>query len=141
MSKVIHQIFLDIGLKPLSERHDYLRNIELLKVNNPDWCYLLWNEDELDEFVENEYPEYLDYWNSFPHKFYKIDYARYLLLKSYGGIYIDLDEENIKPLDVYILRATIISGVWYEKKNKCKTHNHNNNILSINNTDIIDNEK
>ena len=116
MSKVIHQIFLDIGLKPLSERHDYLRNIELLKVNNPDWCYLLWNEDELDEFVENEYPEYLDYWNSFPHKFYKIDYARYLLLKSYGGIYIDLDEENIKPLDVYILRATIISGVWYEKK-------------------------
>ena len=34
MSKVIHQIFLDIGLKPLSERNDYLRNIELLKVFN-----------------------------------------------------------------------------------------------------------
>ena len=107
MNKIIHQIFLDIGLKSLKDRPDYLKNIELLKENNPDWKHILWDDNTLNKFVETNYPQYLKYWNSFPHTFYKIDYSRYLLLQKYGGMYIDLDEENIKSFDSKILNSKV----------------------------------
>tara|TARA_R100000479_G_scaffold176476_1_gene131123 strand:+ start:7575 stop:8207 length:633 start_codon:yes stop_codon:yes gene_type:complete len=138
MNKIIHQIFLDIGLKPLKDRPDYLKNIELLKKNNPDWEHKLWDDKTLNKFVEMNYPEYLEIWNSFPHPFYKIDYSRYLLLKKYGGIYIDLDEENIKKFDDKILDCKIITGVWIDKKNN--KHNYNtNNTIAINDKVLIQN--
>tara|TARA_R100000654_G_C2665295_1_gene125299 strand:+ start:494 stop:1126 length:633 start_codon:yes stop_codon:yes gene_type:complete len=131
MNKIIHQIFLDVGLKPLKDRHDYLNNIKLLKENNKDWKHILWDDNTLNNFVETNYPQYLEYWNSFPHPFYKIDYARYLLLQKYGGIYIDLDEENIQSFDSKILNSKVITGVWFDKK-KNKINLNNNNTIAIN---------
>ena len=83
MNKIIHQIFLDIGLTPLSERKDYVYNIEIIKRNNPDWKHILWNDKMVNDFVKKFYPEYLSIWNNFPNKFYKIDYVRYLILNTH----------------------------------------------------------
>lgn len=138
MNKIIHQIFLDIGLKSLKDRPDYLKNIELLKENNPDWKHILWDDNTLNKFVETNYPQYLKYWNSFPHTFYKIDYSRYLLLQKYGGMYIDLDEENIKSFDSKILNSKVITGVWVDKK-KNKVNYNNNNTIAINDKVLIQN--
>ena len=73
MVKIIHQIFLNIGLKPLEDRRDYLNNINIIKELNPDWEHKLWKDDTLDEFVNENYPENLKYWNNFPYPMYKID--------------------------------------------------------------------
>jgi len=123
--KIIHQIFLDIGLKPLEERRDYLENIEVNKRINPEWEHKLWTDDSLNEFVSTHYPENLIFWNNFPYPMYKIDYARYMLLHHYGGIYIDLDERCIKPLEEF----KFFYGKWYDTKtDKWIT---NNNIMMI----------
>jgi len=135
MKKIIHQIFLDIGLKPLDKRPDYLDNIELLKNNNPKWKHILWDDKKLDKFVEKYYPQYLKYWNAFPHPFYKIDYSRYLLLEKYGGIYIDLDEKNIHPFDLKITNSNIITGSWFDKNGV--EHINNNNTIAINDKELI----
>ena len=125
MVKIIHQIFLDIGLKPLEDRRDYLNNINIIKELNPDWEHKLWKDDTLDKFVNDNYPENLKYWNNFPYPMYKIDYARYMLLHHYGGIYVDLDEQNIRPL----IESNLFFGKWFNfKTDKWIT---NNNILMI----------
>ena len=61
MVKIIHQIFLNIGLKPLEDRRDYLNNINIIKELNPDWEHKLWKDDTLDKFVNDNYPENLKY--------------------------------------------------------------------------------
>ena len=86
----IHQIFLDIGLKPLSEREDWLKHIEINKKLNPNCEYILWDDEKVNNLIA-EYPAYEAIISTFPHKFYLIDFIRYLILWKHGGIYIDLD--------------------------------------------------
>lgn len=129
MNKIIHQIFLDIGLTPLSERKDYLYNIEIIKRNNPNWKHILWNDKMVNDFVKKFYPEYLSIWNNFPNKFYKIDYVRYLILNTYGGIYVDLDELNIRPFDKKFTKSEFIIGSF---ESKTAGNIINNNIIAIN---------
>lgn len=131
MKKIIHQVFFNIGLKPFGERQDYKNNIKLIKKMNPTWAYKLWNDESANEFVEEYYPEHVKTWYSFIHPMYKVDYIRYLILDHYGGIYIDLDETPIKPLDSYITSSKIITGTWYSASKK-KFIEHNNNIIAIN---------
>ena len=123
--KIIHQVFLDIGLTPLEERKDYLENIKIIKEMNPDWEHKLWTDDSVNEFVSTHYPENLLYWNHFPYPMYKIDYIRYMILHYYGGIYVDLDEKNIKPLEEF----DIFYGKWYDTKKQI--WDINNNVIMI----------
>lgn len=87
---IIHQIFLDIGLKPLCERQDWLKSIETNKKLNPNSEHILWDDEKVNNLLK-EYPEYNEMIATFPHKFYLIDFIRYLILWKYGGVYIDLD--------------------------------------------------
>ena len=96
--KVIHQIFLDIGLKPLKERKGWLENVEINKKLNPEYEHILWDDKKVKVFIDENYPEMWDLINSFPTKFYLIDFVRYLILKKMGGVYIDMDVRCKKPL-------------------------------------------
>jgi mannosyltransferase OCH1-like enzyme len=124
--KKIHLFFLEIGLGKLSENKMYLYNIDRLKYFNPDTKIIIWNELDLDTMVKDEYPELLDFWNNFPSKFYKIDFGRYLVLKLYGGMYIDLDMECINkiPDDVDFI------NLFFNSKDK---KSFNNNVIYFKN--------
>tara|TARA_R110001583_G_scaffold149869_1_gene301944 strand:- start:1303 stop:2646 length:1344 start_codon:yes stop_codon:yes gene_type:complete len=87
---VCHQIFLDVGLKPLEERQDWLDNIKHNKELNPHIEFKLWTDTEIDALLK-EYPQYENMINTFPHAFYKVDFCRYLILSKYGGMYLDID--------------------------------------------------
>lgn len=49
--------------------------------------------------VQDKYPWLLDKYNSFPRNIYRVDTVRYLYLHAFGGVYVDLDMESLKPLD------------------------------------------
>jgi len=95
---IIHQIFLDVGLKPLSERDDWLENIRINKEFNPQHTFKLWTDKEVEELVDNDYPEFKEMISKFRHKFYLVDFARYLILCKEGGMYMDLDVRCRKPI-------------------------------------------
>jgi hypothetical protein len=44
-----HQIFLDVGLKPLQERTEWLHNIKVNKELNPNIEFILWTDTEVSE--------------------------------------------------------------------------------------------
>ena len=59
--------------------------------NFPDFEYIFWTDDDLKNLVQNNYPEFLELYDNFPHHIIRIDFARFCILHSYGGIYTDMD--------------------------------------------------
>ena len=127
-NKIIHNVFLDIGFKPFSERLDYQKNIEHNKAMNPDFKFMLWDDAKVNTFIKTQPENIKKIWGEFPSTFYKIDFVRYLILKEYGGIYMDLDVVSKIPIED---NETII-GFWANPKNN--KININNNVIKMNNT-------
>lgn len=57
----------------------------------PEYFYILWNDEDLDKLVESCFPEYWKLYQSFDQHIIKIDFARFCMLYEYGGIYVDMD--------------------------------------------------
>lgn len=73
--------------------------IEKIKKINSDYKYLFFNDNDINNFIIDNYPEYLDKFNSFKYTIQKIDFFRYLAIYYYGGFYLDIDIELNKNLD------------------------------------------
>ncbi len=61
----------------------------------PDYEIIEWNEDNFD-FHQHPYPEWCHEHQKWA---FLSDFARLLILKEHGGIYLDADVEVIRPLD------------------------------------------
>ena len=117
----IHQIYLDIGGTELKDRPLWLESIEINKQLNPNSQHILWDDEKVNKFIEEEVPEYIPIIESFPHKFYLIDFIRYCILYKYGGCYIDCDVRCKKSIEEF---STICGGVVGENK-------INNNVIKL----------
>lgn len=92
--KIIHQTWKSRHLPPHSA--------ELTakwRALHPDWTYKLWTDQECLDFVMAVFPEFEKIYRHFPFDIQRFDAIRYLLLHTYGGVYIDLDMLPLKPLD------------------------------------------
>jgi mannosyltransferase OCH1-like enzyme len=67
--------------------------------NNPDWKCELYDDSDIEKYIKS-------YWSSKMYKFFKAlpvgvmkaDLWRYLILKTHGGVYSDIDSECLKPI-------------------------------------------
>ena len=130
-NKVIHQIFLDIGLRPYKDRKDYQKNVAINKKMNPDYRHILWTDAKVNSFIKKQPNHIKKLWKDFPDPFYKIDFVRYLILEKYGGIYLDLDVACKIPLSKIDRRDVVpqIVGRWPNPKTK--KMELNNNVISL----------
>ncbi len=102
--KVIHQIWIG---SPLPDR--YLPLIASWKEAHPDWQYILWDDsmiEALDLVNKDQYKESKN-WGQ------KADIARYEILYRFGGVYVDIDFECLRPLDVFSHVCDYYTGVAY----------------------------
>ena len=65
---------------------------------HPDWEYLLWTDQGGREFVAGHYPHFLRTYDDFSYNIQRADALRYLILYTFGGVYVDLDIECFRPL-------------------------------------------
>lgn len=96
--KIIHQIWSD-KYKPLPSF--FLTLSQTWKEKHPDWKYIYWNEERIENFIKEEYPELVHFYHSFPFDMQRWDSIRFLILQKMGGMHIDFDYEcweNIEPL-------------------------------------------
>jgi len=56
-----------------------------------DFQYKFWDDNSLDNFVKEKYPQIYEEYKNFSKHIIQLDCVRYLLLHYYGGIYIDMD--------------------------------------------------
>jgi inositol phosphorylceramide mannosyltransferase catalytic subunit len=72
---------------PLLERAA-IANVKLL---HPDFEYLFFDDRRVEEFIDNEFPEYRSVFDAFPVRIQKYDFFRYLAVYRLGGFYLDTD--------------------------------------------------
>ena len=58
---------------------------------NPDFKYLFFDNKQVDEFINEQIPEYQAAFNSFRFPIQRYDFFRYLAIYHFGGFYLDLD--------------------------------------------------
>jgi mannosyltransferase OCH1-like enzyme len=63
-------------------------NIRLL---NPDFEYLFFDNKGVEEFIDQQFPEYRSIFLSFDVPIQRYDFFRYLAVYHFGGFYFDLD--------------------------------------------------
>lgn len=104
--KIIHQTWKNENLPKAFQR---LSNTwrDML----PNWEYRLWTDEMNREFVRTHYPDFLKKFDGYPKNIQRADAIRYLLLQTYGGLYVDLDFECLKPDFVSLLEdADFVAG-------------------------------
>lgn len=56
-----------------------------------EYVYKYYNDTDIDNYVKEHFPQYLDFYNNLPFHIIKIDFVRFCILYREGGIYADLD--------------------------------------------------
>ena len=94
--KIIHQIWSSKdGSLP-----QFLKEwSETWKDFHPNWQYEFWDNNRMNSFMQEFYPEYMEIYNKFPYDVQRWDSIRYLILWEMGGMYVDFDYECMEPFD------------------------------------------
>jgi mannosyltransferase OCH1-like enzyme len=69
-----------------------------LKATNADFEYFLWDDADNRRFIADFYPWFLDVYDAYPREIFRVDAVRYFFLYQFGGVYLDMDTECLRPL-------------------------------------------
>ncbi len=96
----IFQILISDGPVPESRfSPDLIRNIASLKATYPDAQYDRFEDDDIRQFLLEEYPqEVLKAYEALTAFAFKADLARLCLLYTHGGVYSDLSYLHLRPM-------------------------------------------
>ena len=72
---------------PLSSKAS-AANVRLL---NPDFEYLLFDDEKMEAFIDEHFPEYKYMFDLFRFPIQRFDFFRYLAIYRLGGFYFDMD--------------------------------------------------
>jgi len=74
-----------------------------------DYDFMLWNDcDDINRLVYDNYNEFWNLYNSFPHQIMKIDFSRLCMIHKYGGIYADMDYYCYKNFDEFLTNDVVL---------------------------------
>ena len=97
----------------------YMELIDSIKEQNPDYEYLFFTDESIAQFLNMHYPEYYQTYLKLPVKIQRIDFFRYIAVYHYGGFYMDLDVNGLKPFDDLLDYECIFPIDEYIKKRMC----------------------
>ena len=78
-----------------------------------EWSYTFWTDTRNRAFVKRHFRSYLRMYDALPHAVQRADVIRYMILYEYGGVYADLDFENVRPLAPLLMRWMPRAGVLF----------------------------
>jgi mannosyltransferase OCH1-like enzyme len=67
----------------------------------PDWKYVLWTDQMIEDYINQYYQKYIEMFKNFPYTIQRVDTIRYFILREFGGVYSDLDTVPLKSLNDY----------------------------------------
>ena len=100
VSKIPKLIWQTLKQTPLTEKHVTIG----LKKRNIGWQYALYNDNELEYFMDEKcakhWPDYVKAYHMLNPVVgaAKADMFRYCILWMYGGVYVDYDSDCKQPL-------------------------------------------
>jgi mannosyltransferase OCH1-like enzyme len=111
---------------PVKYKYDLLS----CKEHNSDkeYEYKFYSDEDIDEFLEEFYPEWFKTYNKLPVKIQKIDFFRYIIIYHFGGFYLDLDITVFKNFNDLLHHDCIFP---IDKRIKCKYKYRNNRFNDL----------
>jgi len=86
---ILHHIV--IGDVNLNERPTWIAARDACLKWHPNYEYRFWNDSSAEQLIKDEYPWFLETWNTYTYPIQRADSLRYLVLYRYGGIFLDMD--------------------------------------------------
>lgn len=77
---------------------------------NAGWEYRLWTDADNRALVAERYPWFLPTFDAYPSPIQRADASRYLVVRSHGGMYADLDTECFRPFGPLLERRGEAAG-------------------------------
>lgn len=77
----------------------YQEYVRKIKNMNLHWNYMFFTDEDIVEFIQTKMPEYYETFINLGGKIQQIDFFRYLAIYYYGGMYLDLDIDIIRPFN------------------------------------------
>ena len=121
--KIIHQSWKDDSIP-----QQYKAWQESWQLSHPEWEYRLWTDSDNRDLIKNDYPWFLDIYDSLPKAIMQADVIRYFYLLKYGGLYVDLDFESLRPIDPLTGNASVLLA--YMGKDEDWEHNIPNAFMA-----------
>lgn len=132
--RIIHQIWFQ-GHENLSEKYKIFQKTWK---NQDTFEYKFWDSESISLLLQN-HPEWLELYESYPSMIQKIDFAKYVILCFFGGVYIDMDVFAIKNLkDFMDTRVYNRDFIVCEHNTPCMTLTMNK-LMGLDGTKIINN--
>ncbi|MER5968502.1 glycosyltransferase [Streptomyces sp. NPDC002055] len=78
--------------------------------HHPGWEYRLWTDTDNREFLEEHYPWFLSIYDGYPDGIMRADAIRYFLLDHFGGLYVDMDFECLRPVHDLLSGHELVLG-------------------------------
>ena len=94
--------------------------IESIKRVNPEYEYIFFKDNQINQFLEKNYPDYYDTFLKLPLNIQKVDFFRYIAIYHYGGFYFDLDVKALQPLDKLLENRCVFPVDEIITKEMCK---------------------
>lgn len=95
-------------------------------VMNPDYTQIYMDDDDIQDFINKEYPQYTRQFNSLRPGAYKADIFRLLILYKHGGVYNDIGHEYLVPLSQILTHQDeFLAGTEDNKQGSFKHAMHN----------------
>jgi glycosyltransferase involved in cell wall biosynthesis len=106
--RIIHQLWIDLdpGV-PMGYRH-WQRSWQDM---HPDFEYRMWTNRDIERFIDKTCPEWSDLFYGYKQNICRVDLARYLILQRFGGLYVDLDFECLRPHHDLLAGHTLLMGL------------------------------
>lgn len=95
--KIIHQVWEGATEPVMPKRLKILS--KTWREKNPTWEYRLWNQADMEQLVEYDFPDFKETYFRFKQSVLRWDAIRYMILYKHGGFYADLDTECLEPFD------------------------------------------
>jgi mannosyltransferase OCH1-like enzyme len=113
--RIIHQVWFDfregIDKKGPHKFPDKYNDYQKSWIdNNPDWFYVLWDDEKGDQLVKSHFPKLWKVYSKYPTAVQRCDAIRYCISYRYGGLYVDMDTKCMKPIT-----PLFSSGPWKDK--------------------------
>jgi mannosyltransferase OCH1-like enzyme/UDP:flavonoid glycosyltransferase YjiC (YdhE family)/glycosyltransferase involved in cell wall biosynthesis len=104
--KIIHQTWKDLRVP-----QEFTAFQRTWQVQHPSWEYRLWTDVDNREFLRQNYAWFLPIYDNYPEHIMRVDAARYFILHHYGGVYVDLDFECLRPLEPLLVGKQVVFGL------------------------------
>ncbi|KAK9861029.1 hypothetical protein WJX84_011944 [Apatococcus fuscideae] len=114
--KILHHIFLsgEKELRKAASGPDPPMRIEWSEncVHQHDgWQVMFWDMEASLQLLRQEYPWFLETFQSYKRRVQQGDAIRYFILNTHGGVYMDMDVECFRPTDSFLRGYDLVLNV------------------------------